>query len=194
MNYLEHPCQHIINFLRTQPEVKLQFSIYEYSPQTLFDHRHIIDIPSSELNFEWVSKTISKLRPGEELAFHSRYKYGKKFFHIPMIDFHCPPENFRAAYSALSKILPNVILSGLVFYDSGRSFHAYGSKPLDNANWVKFMGRLLLANLPNQTPIVDTRWVGHRLLGSYASLRWSSNSSQYLKEPTLINHLQLSTN
>ena len=183
MNRLTHPSQHLLEFLKRQPEVQLQFSIYEYNPQSVFDKRHIIELPSSQLCFDWVTSTIANLGPGEELAFHSKYKKGKRYFHVPMIDFNCPNYEFDYAYSSLEKTLSNDMLSGLEFYDSGRSLHAYGRQAIDNSDWVKFMGRLLLANLPHKPAVVDTRWIGHRLLGGYASLRWSSNSSHYIKTP-----------
>ena len=52
--------------------------------------------------------------------------------------------------------------------------------------WIKFMGSLLLLNIPGKIKIVDSRWVGHRLLGGYASLRWSNNTRQYKRFPVLI--------
>ena len=103
-----------------------------------------------------------------------------------MIDFTCDVKDIEYAKSTLYKILPNNIFSGLVFYESGRSLHAYGSTGLKNKEWIDFMGRLLLANIPNKPEIVDTRWIGHRLMGRFSSLRWSSNSGMYLQIPSRI--------
>lgn len=64
--------------------------------------------------------------------------------------------------------------------------HAYGSGLISNKEWVQVMGALLLANLPNEKSIIDSRWIGHRLIGGVASLRWSANSDAYLKAPSLI--------
>ncbi|RTE64542.1 hypothetical protein EH243_16865 [Amphritea opalescens] len=129
---------------------------------------------------------LKSLAVGEELAFHSVYKKGQRKYHLPMIDFDCSVQDLKYAKATLYKILPNHIYSGLVFYESGRSLHAYGSTGLNNKQWIDFMGRLLLANLPNEPSIVDTRWVGHRLMGGFSSLRWSSNSGMYLKVPSRI--------
>lgn len=48
------------------------------------------------------------------------------------------------------------------------------------------MGHLLLINPRNGAEVVDTRWVGHRLIGGFGSLRWSNNSGQYLGLPTRV--------
>jgi hypothetical protein len=46
------------------------------------------------------------------------------------------------------------------------------------------MGRLLLLNLPEKPCLVDTRWVGHRLIGGYAALRWSAK--MHPRKPALV--------
>ena len=34
--------------------------------------------------------------------------------------------------------------------------------------------------------IVDSRWIGHRLIGGYSSLRWTNNTGMYRSEPSKI--------
>ena len=65
------------------------------------------------------------------------------------------------------------------FSNSGRSFHAYSLRLISPKEWREFMGRLLLLNLPGRSSFIDSRWVGHRLVAGYASLRWTANSEQY---------------
>ena len=72
------------------------------------------------------------------------------------------------------------ILSNFQVYTSGNSFHGYGNILLSEHLWKEFtIGMLLLnytrENLPTNI-IVDTRWVAHRILSGFASLRWSNNA------------------
>lgn len=182
----DHPLFHVLPFFKDKKDFEIQFSIYEYQPQTVFDRRTFIDVPAGDVDESWIIQQIESLALGEELAFHSVYKKGATKYHLPMIDFDCSVEDLGYAKSTLYKLLPNNIFSGLAFYDSGRSLHAYGSTGLKNKEWINFMGRLLLSNIPNHPSIVDTRWVGHRLMGGFSSLRWSSNSDMYLKVPSRI--------
>ena len=71
-------------------------------------------------------------------------------------------------------------------FDSGRSFHAYGNRLLSTEEWIQFMGSLLLLNEPGKNKLIDTRWIGHRLMAGYSSLRWSCNTRWYKRFPTFI--------
>jgi hypothetical protein len=186
MIYDSHPYRHMIGLLKRLGDVELEFSSYQYKPQTVFDQRTFLNVSVADFSADWMTNTLSKLREGEELAFHSKIVKSKRTLHIPMIDFSCTVDELDLAKATLRKILPSHIFSGLVYYDSGRSLHAYGSCHLQKNKWVEFMGSLLLANLPDKPQIVDSRWVGHRLLGGFSSLRWSSNSGNYLRIPSEI--------
>lgn len=187
MTYRLHPIMHVASMLERSNAETIQYSIYRYKPQTILDTRQIFELSVSELSEAWLDSVISTLGEGQELALHSCYRVKKTLYHIPMIDLDCPPDELEFAKKELFKILPNKIFSGLKFYDSGRSLHGYGSYRMSRKEWTEFMGRLLLANMPSAPPVVDSRWVGHRLIGGYSSLRWSANSNYYLKLPELIN-------
>ncbi len=183
MNFNDHPYSHIFKLINGSLDAELEYSIYEYQPQSVFDKRTIGTVKVAEISSEWLAERINSLKGDEEFAFHSKIKQGKIIKHIPFIDLDCPVEEIEFAKSALRKVLPPYIFSGLQFYDSGRSLHAYGSCLLTRKKWVEFMGNILLANFPESLRVVDTRWVGHRLLGGFSSLRWSSNSGYYEKLP-----------
>jgi hypothetical protein len=68
-------------------------------------------------------------------------------------------------------------------YSSGRSFHVYYPTLITHDEWVRFMGSALLLNMTHHAPVVDQRWVGHRLIGGYAALRWSCNTKTYRSMP-----------
>jgi hypothetical protein len=104
--------------------------------------------------------------------------------HIPLIDFSSDNEELVLAES---EKLAKEYGTNAYLFNSGRSFHFYMNTFLSVEEWVKFMGRILLMNVDQE--IVDSRWVGHRLLAGYASLRLTANSNQYKKQPTLIAQL-----
>lgn len=157
-------------------------SIYQYCPQQVDDARIIIPIRAQELTPDWLNKQLEALPSGSELALHSELTSKNKKLHIPMIDFSQPTKPSEEDLSWIEKH------SNLKFniYESGRSYHGYGEKLLTQDEWIKFMGLLLLASAPGTISIVDTRWIGHRLIAGYAALRWSKNTHQYLKSPTRI--------
>jgi hypothetical protein len=184
MNIKNHPIIKIIDSIHE--DIDLEFSIYKYQPQSIIDERKSFPVKKSELSEKWLSNQLDSLNINEEIAFHSKFKIGTRYFHIPMIDFNCHVNEVEIAQNTMFNLLPREIFNGLSYYESGRSLHAYGSTPITHAKWIEFMGRLLLANMPNQTSIVDARWIGHRLIGGFSSLRWSANSDHYLKIPSKI--------
>lgn len=70
--------------------------------------------------------------------------------------------------------------------------HDIGNPPFGHfgevaiSKWNRFLGRLLLMNEPGSPALVDARWIGHRLIGGYAALRWSANSAQHDSVPKRI--------
>lgn len=185
MNFHNSPFNHIMDMFKSSDAI-LEFSRYVYRPQSLLDERTIIELPASELSMDWFDEILLKLDCDEELAFHSRVKFDRKTLHIPMIDFCCDKSNIEYAKSCIEKSIGIRLSSGLNYYDSGRSMHAYGSHLLAPVEWRRLMGKLLLANFPNAISVVDSRWIGHRVIGGFSSLRLSNNTDQYLKYPSKI--------
>lgn len=163
-----------------------ELSIYEYQPQSILDARQTIKIKAIDFNQALIENKINKLAPNKELAFHSILRHNKKKYHIPMIDFKAPESFIRNSMSSLQNVLPKKIFNELVFYNSGRSCHAYSLNIINHAEWIDFMGRLLLVSHPHEQQIIDTRWIGHRLMSGFSSLRWSANTDKYLALPKRI--------
>jgi len=159
-----------------------EFSIYEYTPRSLRDARREFLIPVSQINEQTILSLIMDIPHQCELAVNSRvYSFGQ-VYHIPMIDF-----GYKGGSPAESDQLMEFCRywnMAFYVYSSGRSYHGYGNRLLDPMNWIKFMGSLLLLNQPSGYKLIDERWVGHRILGGYSSLRWSKNTSHYKKFPT----------
>jgi hypothetical protein len=87
--------------------------------------------------------------------------------HIPLMDFHCLPnqtnlEKVKVALSAINQ-------SGVIL-ESGRSYHFYGIDLLDHDQWLTFMAKALLL-----APFTDSRYIAHRLLGGKSVLRISKS-------------------
>jgi len=167
-------------------DANFTFSKYVYTPDSLFDEREFLSFSGEDLTDEQINREIASLRPNQELAMHSNVRIKGKNLHIPMIDFSIEDTVDGEVFDRMSRYLPKTIMLNMAVYASGRSFHAYSTTLLGPKEWFDFMGRLLLINPRNQPDIVDSRWVGHRLIGGFGSLRWSNNSGQYLGLPERI--------
>lgn len=190
MHYQYKVSRHPIEFvrgltpLRLRGGVKMHYSIYSYKPHTFIDNRKEYALDFTDLNEEWLNDVITSLLSDQELAIHSLVNIGSEIYHIPMIDLGGRSNEIENI--TLIKSLANFWNINFDIYASGHSYHAYGDRLLSSDEWVKFMGSLLLLNVPGKNKIIDTRWVGHRLIGGYSSLRWSNNTSQYKRYPTRI--------
>ena len=87
-----------------------------------------------------------------------------KKVHIPMLDVGFAPneENLKYLLSCLRALGEE---NGVILL-SGASYHYYGYRLLSNSEWQKFMYKSLLLD-----EVVDTRWVGHRLIDGFSWLR-----------------------
>ena len=175
----------IIN--RHGENIHFELSEYIYIKQSLEDNRHTFIIKGKDMKKNRIENIISQLPNDTELALHSRVMTSKGIiYHIPMIDFDGELET--NSIQLMKELIPNKIFKQFLFFKSGTSYHVYSTELITSKEWVEFMGRILLLNLPNKKPIVDSRWIGHRLLSGYSSLRWSCNTNRHKIIPTLVNH------
>lgn len=180
-----HPFYFLSSLFRKE-EATFEFSKYVYTPDSLLDEREIFPAAGEDITEEWIQSTFLLLRPDQELAIHSKVSIAGRNWHIPMIDFSLEEEMSQEVFDRMSRYLPKSLMLNMAVYSSGRSFHAYSTTLLTPKEWHHLMGRLLLINPRHVNDVVDTRWVGHRLIGGYGSLRWSNNSGQYLGPPTRV--------
>lgn len=181
----DHPYFFLARVFATE-NAEFHLSKYVYDEDSLFDRRKSISVRGHQLTPEWVTWVISSLEPEEELALHSRITIKGHTFHIPMIDFATSEPLAANIADRIRFFLPRKVFLSLAFFDSGRSYHAYSTALLKPKEWLDFMGRLLLINPRGSQEIIDSRWVGHRLIGGYCSLRWSNNTGKYVRSPTSI--------
>ncbi len=98
--------------------------------------------------------------------------------HLPMLDLQCEPSP-----QLVESIVDCMKLLGLatgMLVESGRSYHVYGLPLLSEAEWNEFMYTALLLY-----PLVDPRWIGHRLLDRAGVLRINAGGGKVLT-PTVI--------
>jgi len=183
----DHPYYFLAPLFKLEGAV-VHLSKYIYRPDTLSDERELIVIPALDLTSSWVERTIQSLHPGQELAFHSNVVINGETLHIPMIDLSTQDPIDGRIRDRMWHFLPKAVMSNLSLFRSGRSFHAYSKTLLHEEEWVQFMGRILLITAKNKKEeIIDSRWVGHRLVAGFSSLRWSNNTQQYLSIPSKVN-------
>jgi hypothetical protein len=181
-----HPMEFTASLLGAHTSIcGVQISVYRYHSQSLLDDRTTYNISVSNLHSRYEA-LVSRIDDDQDIAFDSvvTMANGKTKKHFGLVDFNTSLRERAEEASDLLVREYNAPQAALVF--SGRSYHLYLDVLLSHAAWVHFMGRILLLNLRNQPPVIDSRWVGHRLIGGCASLRWSakgkSQSPQIIRQ------------
>lgn len=182
MTFSNHPFNFLVPLFQKH-DAEFTFSRYVYTPDSLFDEREIFSLRGDQITEDKIAKEIESLRNDQELAFHSTVRIGGKNLHIPMIDFSIEDPITATIFDRMSRYLPKALMLNMAIYASGRSFHAYSTTLLSPKEWHIYMGKLLLINPRDNKEIVDTRWIGHRLIGGFGSLRWSNSSGIYKGQP-----------
>lgn len=179
-----HPIELLDHYLGSFGPLELEFSKYIYRPRSTVDDREYFRSAASDAARKY-RELEAGLQPGQDLALHSTFTFaaGDKR-HIPMMDLMGKFE--QAWIEPIGRMLSLFGVEEFAVYGTGRSAHVYGLGLLSPEQVLPFFARSLLLNLPDQAPIVDTRWIGHRLMAGYGSLRWSCNGEQYLQQPELI--------
>lgn len=163
---------------------EFEFSKYVYVPQTIAESREVFRSWPETVEHVF-HKEAGALLSKEEIAFHSRVTIANgRTLHVPMIDMGC--ENIGSYVPLLKESFEDFGIGRFSIFSSGRSFHVYGHGLLESdQQLVQFMGRILLLNLPGRERVIDERWVGHRLMAGYSTLRWTNNNPHYKAAPTL---------
>jgi hypothetical protein len=183
-----HPVRFIVDLCRKFSDIRgVELSLYRYTPQTIADSRTIVRISAPGVSEGFV-RLLGLLYPEEEIAFHSKIYvkglFGTRVYHVPLIDFKGELNDRQIELGV--NFLDEFRCSRAAIFSSGRSYHLYANALLSDKEWVNFMGRILLINPPGGPEIVDSRWIGHRLLAGYASLRWTRNTAAYKQPPEFV--------
>lgn len=183
----DHPFWHLkARLLNAQPELVLEYSTYVYREYGITESRLLLNIEAKRLSEKWLEEQISGLRDGQELAIHSRVRFGSKTFHVPMIDFVNTTSSEQI--SKRVKRITEDLKEDIWIFNSGRSLHGYFFLLVEEDAWLSFLGRLLLCNSRGEFPdeIVDSRWIGHSLEHGFSALRWSQNTRRHPTTPSLL--------
>lgn len=170
-------------------EMIFEFSYYSYKRDTIEDIRSVFTVDAKNVDDDYLVNICKATPLGHNLAFHSTvYFKNGDIKHIPMVDL---ATRGIGVISKVLNVLPSELASQMVWYESGRSFHGYGTFLIQQDAWVKLMGRFLLVNQPQQHAVVDPRWIGHRLIAGYSALRWTKNTEDYIQVPKLVKNIHL---
>jgi hypothetical protein len=189
MSRVSQPVDYVLALLKSKPVIReVELSAYTNFPESLLDVR----------TSEWVHRGRvlkrfeqwrTSLSGEQELAFHSRVRVATKddgvtTRHIPLVDFKTSDRT--VVEKAAGNLVDEQHVADAALFASGRSYHLYLDVLLSPAEWVKFMGRLLLLNPRVGPAVVDSRWIGHRMMSGFAALRWTANTIPYTAPPQLV--------
>lgn len=186
MIHASHPYWHVRSVVETSTEVThIPFSYYTYHPQTVADERTEFLVSVEDFLDQEKILDLMELTPsGQEMAMHSDFRLTSDLrMHLVMVDMSTAA---KAHLDKLRVFLGDNFFQKIEWFNSGRSFHGYGASLLTESEWIRFMGLLLLANQPRLEPTVDPRWIGHRLLAGFSSLRWTKKTSYYRSIPAKV--------
>ena len=182
------PLANIREYLSHNPQItNVELSVYTYHPQSISDEREVFHVPPMDLG-DFLIHTTANLSSGQEVAFHSKVLVNtgthQEVRHIPMIDFCAKVSD--SVVKKTEQVLAEFNITNAWLFHSGRSFHLYGGSLLTHKEWIRFMGRVLLMNSPDQSEVIDSRWVGHCLMAGTSRLRLTKNSDHYISEPKFV--------
>ena len=163
--FIEHPIEFIINFCRLLPkDAKLHFDLYS-NTKIGKNIEEKMSFRVIEINHQLFETMLEKTTEHKNLSLTSKVTINGEIFHIPIVDFVTTDiDKIKRLEEIFNyKIKPS-------YYHSGKSYHAYVPKLLNETQWLDFMAKLLLLNQENDL-IISPRWVGHRLLARKATLR-----------------------
>ncbi len=186
---LDHPYWHVRDVLMEARAVsRVTLSMYKYKAREISDKRIVRALSFREFcDTETVLRIMRGVPSGQELAFHGTVAMSDgRIEYLPMVDMATAKQGKLDRVAQVGHLLNSTLMQKFLWFDSGRSFHGYGSSLISELHWHKLMGLLLLVNAPGMEPVVDPRWIGHRLLGGYSTLRWTCNSEHYLQVPKRI--------
>jgi hypothetical protein len=135
-------------------------------------------IDASALKRFGLAPILARLSPDQGLGLCSDVVLRDGYAHLPLLDFSLIPSTKNVALvqeAARALMLPHAIV-----LESGRSYHVYGLSLLSHDDWVNFLTRALLL-----APMVDVRYIAHRLLAGHAVLRINATSAKPM-EPRVV--------
>jgi hypothetical protein len=124
--------------------------------------------------------------PEETWAICSTVKQANSEMRLPLLDFRveaqCPgTDRETRTLATLAAALKAIKAPSGALLNSGGSYHYYSFDPLSIEAWYRFMHQSLLLE-----PLVDVRYIAHRLESGRATLRISSLPPHKPQEPHVV--------
>jgi hypothetical protein len=190
LNLEQHPYSLIDRIsARRGDDLTFSYSRYEVAPSGLqwqAPRSKICQVSCRDITPLWLEACFTALSPKEELAWHSWVEWNGAGYHIPMIDFVSSSPD--AVLLQISGVVSRI--SGLrgefLFFETGRSFHAYFPDLIPESRWPVYLEQLLDLNRKCPLPVIDERWAGYSLKRGFCALRWSHNTRRYQAMPRLL--------
>jgi hypothetical protein len=128
--------------LESNPELTLQFSRYIHFGPGRTLSREIFHVQAKDVDGAWLADEVQHLSDRQELALHSRVSRAGMIYHIPLVDF----AHRECAATILSRMqsVRQALPVDITLYDSGRSLHGYYFCLIDERDWHRYLGSLLL--------------------------------------------------
>lgn len=174
------------SLLEHDSELTFEFSRYIHLGLGRTLSREIFHVQAKYLDGAWLADEMRRLTTAQELALHSRVMHKDGIYHIPMVDF-AEVDSTELLLSKMQTVRQSLPVD-ITLYNSGRSVHGYYFCLIDEKDWYRYLGRLLLNNPPRNSnrEFMDSRWIGHSLENGFSALRWSCNSGVYKSLPELV--------
>jgi hypothetical protein len=132
----------------------------------------VFTVTRTELLDGRVDREVASLQPGQVIALDSRCTLDDgSQAHLPLMDFRVLPRSDQVSDLLLALRLIDQRRGAILH--SGRSYHYYGFEPMSGPDWLLFLGRCLLLS-----PLTDSRYIAHRLIGGSASLRVHASTAK----------------
>lgn len=183
MTGLFTPAMKVEKYLRDLGVQEASICVYSYRRRHLHADQRIVTCNVNRLAATY-QELADGASAGREIAIRSRcvLKDGATIRHLPMLDWRGrkPPPKGR-----LQQLARAIGADEFALFDSGRSFHIYFKTLLDQSKFSEFMTQAVLVENRDSTSGVDYRWVAHRLLDGFATLRWSAVTKRHRREPIL---------
>jgi hypothetical protein len=174
------------SLLKHDSELTLEFSRYVHLGLGRTLSREIFHVQARYVDDAWLADKMCRLTGAQELALHSRVTHKNRIYHIPMVDF-AEVDSIELLLSKMHAVRQSLPVD-ITLYNSGRSVHGYYFCLIDEKDWYRYVGRLLLCNPPSDSKreFIDSRWIGHSLEHGFSALRWSCKSGIYKSLPELV--------
>ena len=180
---MKHPLEFLVQLGKDKGILTFQFAAYKHSPDPLrSDKREILQNSAIiERDYDILKDWAGK--DGRDLEVQSPVVLSDhKEMHIPMIDF--ATEKIDEHIPSIKKVMQEFSIRRAYLFHSGRSYHLYGVDLINNSNWMRFMGTVILLNPENPGTnngrVFDLNWIGRCLINGCSSLRLSNNQDHYV--------------